>query len=136
MKETVKDRITDTASAGRVSAQRAELRLDGQRAESAIEPIDRPGETAVQMNDNDRVRELAEQLNDAEVECEALWEENRRLKDERSTLLGVIEEVRPQLDECRREIGRYHEALTSIHRTLAWRLLNRLRRLRDALLRR
>ncbi len=136
MKETSMDRITETVSAGRDSAQNAELRIDGQRAESAITPIDRPGEPAEQMNDNDRLRELAEQLNDAEVECEALWEENRRLKDERGTLLGVIEEVRPQLDECRREIGRYHEALTSIHRTLAWRLLNRLRRVRDMLLRR
>ncbi len=136
MKETSMDRITDTASAGRVSAQRAELRFDGQRADSAIEPSDRPGEPAAPMHDNDRLRELAEQLNDADAECEALWEENKRLKDERSTLLGVIEEVRPQLDECRQEISRYHDALTSIHRTLAWRLLNRLRRLRDALLRR
>ena len=136
MTETVRDRITDTASAGRDSAQDAELRLDGHRAESAIEPIDRPGDLAVQMNDNARLRELAEQLNDADAECEALWEEYKRLKDERGTLLGVIEEVRPQLDECRREIGRYHEALTSNHQTLAWRLLNRLRRLRDALLRR
>ena len=133
MKESVKDRITDTASARRASAQSAELRFDGQRADSAIEPSDRPAE---QVHDDDRLRELAEQLNDADAECEALWEENRRLKDERGTLLGVIEEVRPQLDECRREIGRYHEALTSIHRTLAWRLLNRLRRVRDMLLRR
>lgn len=71
------------------------------------------------------LRDVVDQLREAELERDALWEENERLKNEIVSLKHALSHTH-----------QIHEHARAMESTRGWRMLNRLRRIRNAIWRR
>ncbi len=79
-----------------------------------------------------RLRALVDDLQDAEAECEALWQENERLKTENANLLDANGQLDQALLHVRRELDDARRLINAMESTRGWRFLNVLRRMRNA----